>query len=132
MPFLIAVFAVIGCLLASAPSHAQTTSSTSSAPKQSTAPVGHRQPRPSDLSGSSVGSTPPPPAETPPPAHWRAYLPVVRPDRGRQTAWRFWRREMKRTPAGRDRGPLGRTPGEGRNVIRHRVNERAIPRFRAA
>jgi hypothetical protein len=45
----ITAFALIGGLVASEASHAQGTPSPSIAPKQPAAPVGHRQPRQSDL-----------------------------------------------------------------------------------
>ena len=55
----ITAFALIGGLAASDPGHAQGTSSPSVTPKQPAAPVGHRQPRPSDV---QTGANPSPPA----------------------------------------------------------------------
>jgi len=70
----ITAFALIGGLLASAPSHAQGTQSPSTGPQQQaapivpTAPVGHRQPRQSDLPNNPTGpnATEPAPEQTEP------------------------------------------------------------------
>jgi hypothetical protein len=58
-------FALIGGLVASGPLHAQGTnpyapdkSAPTASPRQVQAPVGHRQPRPSDLAPNAGGATP--------------------------------------------------------------------------
>ena len=55
----ITAFAVIGGLIVGGPSYAQGTSPPSMAPKQPAAPVGHRQPRQSDV-GAPTGPAPSP------------------------------------------------------------------------
>jgi hypothetical protein len=63
----ITAFALIGGLVASDPGHAQGTPSPSVAPKQPPAPVGHRQPRQSDLGRTGPSPSPAAPQTTVPP-----------------------------------------------------------------
>ena len=61
----VTAFVLAGALMAGGPSQAQNTSSPSTTPKQTTAPVGHRQPRPGDLGVTPTPSNPPSSAPAP-------------------------------------------------------------------
>jgi hypothetical protein len=68
MRFTLAAFMLMGGLALVGPAHPQGTVSPSVAPKQPTAPPGHRQPRPNDVTTGRMGTEPPPAAPAADPA----------------------------------------------------------------
>ena len=67
MRFTITAFALLGGLMLGGPGQAQTTVSPSVAPKSPSAPVGHRQPRQTDVTPSQPATEPQPGTSGPDP-----------------------------------------------------------------
>jgi len=77
MRAVLAICALLAGLLISGPGRAQGTSPSAVAPKQQSAPVGHRQPRPSSPPDNPAVSNPPP---APPPAASTGSQDMLDPD----------------------------------------------------